>query len=217
MSLRLHRAGRFRRWLGARFGGDEILGDRLWRRSLHAIGAISLLYFAVPAGFFVVVGKEEVLLLALGIVLVLELLRHTAGLELPTLRPYEEHRIGSYVFYSLALTGAILLFPLPIAATVVLGTSLVDPLAGELRASERYRRLYPVVPLLAYGLLAVVGLALLGRWPLGVSVGLALLVAPVAIAIEWPKVPWIDDDLAMTFVPALALYAVGVVVLGLPS
>jgi hypothetical protein len=176
-----------------------------------------LVYYPLPNSFFVVASKEEVLLLALAAVLVLELLRHVAGLELPTLRPYEARRIGSYVFYAIALTGAILLFPEPIAAAVVLGTALVDPLAGELRGSFAYARYYPSVPLLAYGALAFLGLAAIGNWPVSDSIGLAVLAAPIAVAIERPKIPWIDDDLAMTFVPALVLYGVGVGLLGLPA
>ena len=217
MELRLHRGGRFRRWLGARFGGDAVLGDRLWRRFLHLFGAGVLVYFVLPDGFFVVLPKEVVLLLALAAVLVLEGLRHVAGLELPTVRPYEAHRVGSYVFYAVALVGAVLLFPRPIAAAVVLGTSLVDPLAGELRGAPRLSRLYPAVPLVAYAVLAWVGLALVGDWPALPALGLAVLLAPIAVAVERPKLPWVDDDLAMTFVPALVLYGLGVVVLGLPG
>ncbi len=217
MELRLHRGGRFRRWLGTRFGGDEQLGDRLWRRCLHGIGAAVLLYYAIPDGFFVVLSKQEVLVLALAAVVLLEVLRHGAGLELPTLRPYEEARIGSYVFYALALAGAVLLFPRPIAAAVVLGTAFVDPLAGELRASARWHRTYPVVPALAYAALAFVGLAGIGDWPAVPAAGLALIAAPLAVASEWPKIPWIDDDLAMTFVPAIVLYLVGGIALGLPG
>ncbi len=217
MALRIHRGGRFRRWLGARFGGDEVLGDRLWRRILHLFGAAVLAYYVLPVGFFLVLPKEDVLLLALAAVLVLEGLRHAAGLELPTVRPYEEHRIASFVFYAIALVGTVLLFPVPIAAAVVLGTSLVDPLAGELRGAPRLARLYPVVPLAAYALLAWTGLALIGGWPVLLSAGLAVLSAPIAIAVERPKLPWVDDDLAMMFVPALALYAIGSVALGLPG
>jgi dolichol kinase len=217
VALKLHRDGRFRRWLGARFGGDEALGDRLWRRFLHLFGAAVLLYYPLPNGFFVVVPKVDVLLAALAAVLVVELLRHTVGLSLPTIRPYEAHRVGSYAVYAIALVGAVLFFPVPIAAAVVLGTAIVDPLAGEVRALGRSRGLYPGLPLVAYGLLAFVGLRLVGGWPLALSAGLAILAAPVAIAVEYPKIPWSDDDLAMTFAPALVLYAVGVVLLGLPG
>lgn len=217
MPIRLHRGGRFRRWLGGRLGGDEALGDRIWRRVLHGIVAVVLVYYALPDGFFVVVPKRSILLIALAVILGLELLRHAGLLELPTIRPYETGRIGSYAFYAIAVVGAIVLFPEPIAAAVVLGTALVDPLAGELRARPSAARAYPGAALAAYGGLAAVGLAGIGRWPLPDSLGLALLAAPIAVAAEWPTIGWIDDDLAMTFAPALALYLVGVVVLRLPG
>lgn len=217
MDVALPRTPRFRRWLGTLLGGDEVLGDRVWRRCLHAVGAAAVVYFVLPDGFFVVLPKEYVLLLAFAAILVLEGLRHSVGVNLPTLRPYEARRVGSYVFYAAALTVALLFFPAPIAAAVILGTALIDPLAGELRRSPRYSALYPAVPLAAYFALAVYGLAGFGGWPLGPSLGLALLGSVLAVAAERPKIRWIDDDLAMTFAPALALLAVGVLVLGLPG
>jgi hypothetical protein len=216
MELRLHRRGRFRRWLGARFGHDEAWGDRLWRRLLHGLGAFVLVYFPLPNRFFVVAPKETVLLAALAAVLAVEVARHVIGLELPTIRPYESRRVGSYAFYSIALAGAILLFPEAIAVAVVLGTAFVDPLAGELRADPGRARAYPVVPFLVYAGLAALGLLLVGRWPVVEGSALALLAAAVALAAEWPTLAWLDDDLAMTFAPALALYGVGVIALGLP-
>jgi len=217
MGPRLHRHGRFRRWLGAALGGDEELGDRVWRRIMHTSGSLVLLYYAVPVDFFVIAPKVDILLAALAAMFVLEILRHVAGLELPTLRPYESKRVASFLFFSVALVVAVLLFPLPIAAAVVLGTSLVDPIAGELR-SQRARPLLAVgLPLGAYGLLAFVGMAAIGGWPAGDSAVLALLTAPLAVAAERPKWSWMDDDLVMTVVPALFLYAVGVLALGLPA
>lgn len=217
MDLRLHRRGRFRRWLGARFGKDEAWGDRLWRRIVHTVGATVLLYYLVPNNFFVVVPKEDVLLAALAAALVLEGLRHAAGLELPTIRPYEEHRIASFVWYAIAIAGAILLFPPPIAVAVVLGTALVDPLAGGMRENARLRRLYPAVPYAVYTVLAFVGLGPVGGWPFPLALPLALVAAAVGLAAEYPKIPWVDDDLAMTFAPALLLYGLGVLLLHLPA
>jgi len=217
MDLRLHRHGRFRRWLGEALGGDEELGDRAWRRILHLTGALVLVYYAVPVNFFVIAPKSDILLSALAAVLVLEALRHGAGLELPTIRPYEAHRVASFVFYSLALVLAVLLFPVPIAAAVVLGTSVVDPIAGELRIRSNSLPLTVGVPLGAYGMLAFVGLAAIGGWPAGLSAVLAVAAAGIAVAAERPKWPWVDDDLAMTLVPALFLYGAGVLALGLPK
>ncbi len=206
----------FRRWLGARFGADEAVGDRVARRITHCLGALLLVYYALPTGIFIIVSKEEVLLAALAAAWIMEGLRHVFHFDLPMIRPYEEHRIASYAFYATALAGAVLLFPVPIAAAVILGTALVDPLAGELRLSGHTRGLYPALPFVVYAALAFVGLTIVGGWSLRWAAPLAFLAAAVALAAEYPKIPWIDDDLAMTFAPALALYAVGVLVLGLP-
>jgi hypothetical protein len=217
MGWRLHTGGRFRTWLGARFGGDLALGDRLWRRILHGLGAFALVYYALPTNFFVILPKVDVLLIALAAVLVLEGLRHAIGLEIPTLREYEREWVGSYAVFATAIVAVILIFPEPIGAAVVLGTALVDPLAGELRRRRGSRAVEVGVPFAAYTLLAFAGLAAIGRWPVADSAGLAVLAGAIAVAVERPKVWWFDDDLAMTLVPAVALFLVGVVGLGLSA
>lgn len=216
MPPRLHSGGRFRTWLGHRLGGDAELGDRAWRRIMHGMGALVLVYYLVPTNFFVIAPKEYILLAVLVVAILLEVLRHAAGLQLPTIRPYEEHRVASFVFYSIALAGAILLFPVPIAAAVILGVALVDPLVGELRLRGVSEPLLWVAPIAAYLPLAWVGMVVVGNWPALPSLGLSALAAVLGVASERPKLPWVDDDLAMAFVPALALYGVGVVGLGLP-
>jgi hypothetical protein len=216
MGLRLHTGGRFRTWLGARFGGDFQLGDRLWRRIMHGLGAGVVLYYLFPDPLLGVVPKNAVLLGALGTVLVIEGLRHAVGLGLPTLRPYEAGRVGSYVFFSVALVAAILLFPRPIATAVVLGTAIVDPIVGEIRLRPGTRRLYPALPFVLYVVLAFGGMVAWGTWPVLPSIGLAVVAAAVALLMERPKIPWVDDDLAMTLVPALVLLAFGVYGFGLP-
>jgi hypothetical protein len=214
---RLHTGGHFRAWLGRRLGGDAELGDRIWRRILHMFGALVLVYYLLPTDFFVVLPKVDVLLLALLVVLLVEVLRHVAGVEVPTIRPYEAHRVASFAFFGLAVVGAILLFPEPIAAAVILGTALVDPIAGELRRVHPSPYLQWSGPIAAYVPLALLGMVGFGGWPLLPSLGLAGLAAVLAVAVEQPKVAWADDDLAMTFVAGVALYIVGVVVLGLPT
>jgi hypothetical protein len=206
MDLRLHRHGRFRRWLGARLGGDEARGDSAWRRILHCLGATALVYYVVPNDFFVIAPKEWILLLALAAVYFLELLRHLVGLQLPTIRPYEANRIGSFALYSLALAIALVWFPMPIGAAVILGTSIVDPVSGELRAHARTRPLLPVVPIVLYAGLAFVGLALVGHWPTVGSAILAVVAGLLGVAVEGPRLKWIDDDLAMVLVPGVVLW-----------
>lgn len=205
MPLKLHTGGRWRHWLGTTLGGDDELGERVWRRILHLFGGAILLYFVIPyhiVGWFT---SEELLLLALGLVLVLEALRWAAGAELPTIRDYEKARVASYVFYAIALVAAVLLFPFPIALVVVLGTAFVDPLIGEIRFSARWRSTYPWLPGVVYALLGAVALVLVAHWTPFASVAAASVAAVVALAVERPKIPNLDDDLAMTLVPALVL------------
>jgi len=180
-------------------------------------GAAILIYYYLPTDFFLVAPKVAVLLAALAAVVLIEILRHTAGLELPTIRPYESRRIGSFVFYSLALVVAVLFFPLAVGAAVVLGPAWVDPLAGELRRVSTSIPLTVGVPLVTYELLAVVGLVGFGGWPWAPAVGLAAGAAVIAVAAERPKWPWVDDDLAMMILPAVFLFVTGVVLLGLPG
>ncbi len=210
MGRRLHRGGRFRRWLGRRLGGDEALGDRAWRRILHGLGAGAIVYYLLPSELIGRFSKLDLLLILLAGVLVLEGLRLGAGLEVPTVRPYERRRLASFAFFAISLTLALVLFPVPIGAATILGASWVDPLAGELRANPRYRRGYPIVPGIVYTGLAA---SMLIAWspialPLGLGVGAGMAV--VALAAEYPKSRWIDDDLAMTLLPAAAAWVAAV-------
>ncbi len=211
MPVRLHRGGRFRTWLGRKLGGDFELGDRAWRRILHLLGLLVLLYYVVPPDFFVVLSTKEVLILVLAAALVVEASRHLLRVEVPLIRPVEEDRVASYVYFAVALVAAVLILPMAIATVVAVGTSVFDPLVGEMRLSRRYARYYPGVPVVLYALMAGGVLAALTPWgPLEVVV-LALLGAIVAIASEAPKYRWLDDDLAMTLLPGLLLAGLALV------
>ncbi|MCI4336389.1 MAG: hypothetical protein L3K17_04220 [Thermoplasmata archaeon] len=217
MPWRLHRDRAFRGWLGARAGGDAELGDRLLRRAFHLGAAGVLVYYIVPARMFVVVTTSQLLLLGLAGVLALEGLRLLHAVEIPTLRDYEAGRPASYAYYGVALVAAILLFPEPIAITVVLGTAAIDPLIGELRlAGPSVRRWYPGGPVVAYSALALVGLVLVGAWSPERAIAGGVLAAVVAVAAERPKIVGVDDDLAMTLAPAAALLAFGLLGPGAP-
>ena len=104
---------------------------------------------------------------------------------------------------------------LAVAGAALLGTAVADPVAGELRRGGRSLGVEVLPPFGVYAGLAFVGLAGAGRWPLVPSVALATLAGAIAVAVERPKVAWFDDDLAMTLIPAVVLYALGVLVLGL--
>ena len=206
MHVRLHRGGRWRAWLGAQFGGGPELGDRIWRRVLHFVGAVVLLYYLLPPRFFLVLTNEQALLLALGAVLVMEALRLRAGLELPTIRPWERNRVASYAYYAVALVIAVLAFPKAVAFAVVVGTALIDPLIGELRLRPAIgRRWLWGLPLALYAVIALSSFLVVGGWGIAPAFAAAAGAGAIAIAVERPKLPYYDDDMAMTLAPGIAL------------
>lgn len=210
MELRLHRGGRTRAWIGARLGGDERLGDRVWRRCLHLSGGLVLLIFVVPNGVFGPVPPVDVLLAALAVLLALEALRYTGHLDLPTIRPHERGRVASFAYYGVGLVIAVLAFPKPIAVVAVLGAALVDPLLGELRIRGTRKGLTAAVGGAVYLGIALAALLLIARPPIPDAVGLAALGAVIAVAVEGPgSVVPLDDDLAMTVLPGAALAVLG--------
>jgi hypothetical protein len=203
--VRLHREGRLRGWLGRQFGGDAVLGERIWRRCLHVLGAVVLVYYLLPAGFFWILPNSAVLLLALFVVLGLEILRWAGRLELPTIRAFEHRRLASFAYFAIALVAAVLLFPEAIAVAVVLGAALVDPLIGELRLRPSRRWAYPAVPLLAYGAIAVWALGSVGAWSWASALLLGAIAAGVAVGVERLRYRHLDDDLTMTLLPGIVL------------
>jgi hypothetical protein len=215
--LRLHTGGKFRSWLGRRFGGDAELGDRVWRRILHGLGVLVLLYYILPARFFILLTTEEVLLVALLTILALEALRLFAGLEMPTIREYERRRMASYAFYAIALSVTVLVFPPVIGVVVVLGVAFVDPLIGELRRRPGLAWSHWLVPIVVYIGLATAALVLAFAWDPVAAFEIGVLLAVVAVAVERPRIQFLDDDIAMTLVPAVLFALILYVVPGLPG
>jgi len=185
-----------------------VTGDRALRRILHAAGAVVLIYYLFPPNLLVFVPNFVLPLLTVSALLVLEALRLRGTIEIPTIRPYEQHRLASYAYFAVALVLAVLLFPPPIAAAVVLGTSLIDPLIGELRRPNPYRAAYPWVPFALYAGLAYVAFLGFGSWAPVPALALAVVAAALALLVERPKWTLVDDDLAMTLIPAVAVYAI---------
>jgi hypothetical protein len=199
-------SGRFRRWLGLHLAGDPAAGDRLFRRGLHLITALGLVYYLLPATVLPGLSRALLLLLVYAVVVALELFRLGGLLEMPGLRPHEVGRPASYLYFATAVVAVLLLVPEPFAAAAILGTALVDPLIGELKGSGRWRSLYPIAPVGLYVGLALPCLVLLGREGGALALPLSAAAALVAVAVESPKHRHLDDDLLMTVLPALTLW-----------
>jgi dolichol kinase len=125
------------------------------------------------------------------------------------LRFYEQNRVGSYVFFAVAIFLLLRFFPQHIAIPCILCASVGDPIIGEIR--HRYGMQY--VYFLGF---LICMLFFMISW-YKEAPGLMIIVAVVggigAIIGETKKFWWLDDDFMIQIIPALLI---GIIWLALP-
>ncbi|MDX1534489.1 MAG: hypothetical protein R3291_02590 [Thermoplasmata archaeon] len=175
------------------------------RRAIHIASPVFLAYYLLPEDLGIGLPKLLVAALLWLVTLVIELLRLLGRLEILGIRDYERGQISAYFWGGTGLFLGLALFPPAFVVVAMFGMAWIDPLC----ALTRRRGGYPWVPLVAYLALAGVGLALLTAFSLPAVLSVALVAAVVAIAAEYPRLRWIDDDFTMFMVPLLAMTALG--------
>ncbi|MCJ2531368.1 MAG: hypothetical protein LN413_03495 [Candidatus Thermoplasmatota archaeon] len=175
------------------------------RRAIHIASPVFLAYYLLPDDLGIGVPKLLVAAILWLVTLVIELLRLLGHLEILGIREYERGQISAYFWGGTGLFLGLVLFPPVFVVVAMFGMAWIDPLS----ALTRRRGGYPWVPLVAYLALATVGLSLLTPFRFPAVLALALIAAVVAIAAEYPRLRWIDDDFTMFMAPLIALTAVG--------
>lgn len=188
-------------------GHLNVKGGAKWntvRRCSHGILALGITYYWLPDPLFIPgFPKSYALVAAVLIACVIEFVRLKRKRLFPGMRPYEESRIGSYVYAVIGMAVVLSIAPDIIGIPCIIGMALCDPLAGEMR-----HRGFPEVRIIilagiAYALLALGSLIFMGVN----SVTIALLVAvmtPLAMLSEQIDVKHLDDDITMLIIPAIA-------------
>lgn len=137
------------------------------------------------------------------IALALEGLRLKMGLTIFGQRDYEANQVSALAWGAVGVGFVLLLVPheayaWPLIASLALG----DPLMGELRRKgieNRQVMIYATLLILAIWLVAVA--------QFGTPLWLAIVLAPVCMISEWPRLTYIDDNATMLLIP-LALVLV---------
>ena len=185
---------------------DSIDLDVHWyRRVFHTFGASFLVYYLVPSdeggiGFL----KFWVPILILLFILILEGLRIVGKISSNHffgLRMYEEKRVGSYVFFGVAIFILLLFFPQHIAVHCILCACIADPLMGEIRNRFQMKHVY-VVGFLICLLFFVVSWYKSDVW---VMVLVSIVGTTGAVIGETKKFWWLDDDFMIQMLPALLI------------
>jgi dolichol kinase len=179
--------------------------DAHWyRRAFHTFGASFLIYYLLPNIDWVNFLKLWIPPLLVIFVIILEVLRLTGKISSDYffgLRMYEEKRIGSYLFFAVAILILLRYFPQQIAIPCILCATLGDPIIGEIRRLYRMN----VVYLLGFFICSYFFII---TW-FKADVFLIILVSVVggfgALIGETKKFWWIDDDFMTQMLPALLL------------
>jgi hypothetical protein len=180
--------------------------DVVFRRGAHASMALAPLYYVLPTNLpFLGIHRWSVVVAFFSAIMVFEAVRLWKGVTFMGLRPHEKGQIASFAWAAAGVTAVLWLSPHDIASAALIGMALVDPLAGELRLAGVRDRATIASTLAIYFGLCIATLLVWDARPALETLLLSLVAAPLAVASERIKTPYIDDDFLMAVIPAAAM------------
>lgn len=187
---------------------NSISFDAHWyRRVFHAFGACFLFYYMLPDVGWVNLLKFWVPPFIIVFAVLLEVSRlkglissdHFFGL-----RMYEKNRVGSYLFFGVAVLVLLRFFPQQIAIPCILCGCLVDPVMGESRF--RFGKNWAcVIGFLICMIFFMVSWHSADLWVIFL---VSVVGSAGAVIGEVKKFWWVDDDFMIQIVPAVMLVIV---------
>jgi len=172
----------------------------LLRRGIHlGMSFLPFIYFAYGEHVADAIGLslDQLVASVLLVAMTGEGIRLRLGFTVFGQRDYEANQISALAWGAIGVGMVFLLAPTEAYAwPLILSLSLGDPLMGELRRKGMASR----------NVMLVSTLALLAIWlvawaQFGTPLWMALLLAPVCMASEWPRLTYIDDNATMVLIP----------------
>lgn len=181
---------------------------RLFRRGFHALTSLFVVYWWFPERVVELdLTRQQVAVVGLALLASFEAYRIHKGWLFFGLREYERKHIAGYFWGASGYVVALLFFEQRFAMLTILGTTLVDPLLGEMRAGP-WKKWGPPA---GFGAWCAIAIACVAFVPLSTPVYLIPLGAALAVAAEAVKMRPIDDNLVMNIVPLLSLTALAAI------
>ena len=170
------------------------------RRGVHlSMAGIPYLYFAHGESVASTLSIElpQVVASVVLIALILESLRLKMGMTIFGQRDYEAKQISALAWGAVGIGFVLLIVPheayaWPLIASLAFG----DPLMGELRRKGMESRQVMIYATLL--LLVIWGFCSL---QFGTPLWISLILAPVCMISEWPRLTYIDDNATMLLIP----------------
>tara|TARA_B100001113_G_C20945445_1_gene550722 strand:+ start:131 stop:757 length:627 start_codon:yes stop_codon:yes gene_type:complete len=170
------------------------------RRGVHlSMAAIPYLYFAHGTSIAdtLAMDLQQVVAGVVLIALILEGLRLKMGITVFGQRDYEAKQVSALAWGAVGVGFVLLLVPHEAYAwPLIASLSFGDPLMGELRRKGMQSR---QVMMYSTGLLLAIWLFCSLQF--GTPIWMALLLAPVCMISEWPRLTYIDDNATMLLIP----------------
>jgi dolichol kinase len=175
---------------------------RLIRRAFHSLSSLFIVYYWLPDYIEPLqLTRQQVALLGIALLAAFEAYRIHQGWMFFGLRDYEKKWIAGYFWGAFGYVIALLLFDERFAMLTILGTTIGDPVLGELRAT-RWKTWAPAGGFAVWCAIALICVAAV---PLATPLLFIPLGAALAVGVESVKVRWVDDNFLMNIVPLLAL------------
>jgi hypothetical protein len=172
------------------------------------LSSLFVVYYWVPERIAEVdLTRQQIAILGLSLFAVFEAYRIHRGWVFLGLREYERKWVAGYFWGASGYVLALLLFPQRLAMLTILGTTLVDPVLGELRTTTLRRW----GPALGFALWCAIAAVLILVVPLNTPWFFVPLGAAMAVAAEAQRVRFVDDNFVMNIVPLLGLTALAAV------
>jgi len=175
-----------------------------YRRVFHTFAACFLIYYMLPDVEWVNIIKIWLPISIVTFAILLELLRVKGKINSDHffgLRMYEKNRIGSYLYFGIAVFILLIFFPQKIAIPCILCGCFADPLIGEIRNHFGKIQLY-LAGFLICMIFFVVAWYKADLW---VGIFMSIVGATGAVMGEVKKFSWLDDDFMIQIIPAVML------------
>ncbi len=177
------------------------VSGHIFRRFFHiSMSFIPLVYFNYGNQMSEVFSITDEQLVSTVVILIIlaEALRLKLGITIFGQRDYESAQISALAWGGFAVGVTILtLNEQPeLVWPLILSLSLGDPFLGELR-----RRQLKSVNVFIIGSIFVAAIWISCFMLVDTKLWLALIMAPICVAAEWPRLRWIDDNATMLLIP----------------
>ena len=195
--------------VGHSIGG---FGGHAFRRLTHvSMASMPYLYYVhgeVISSYFSLQEREFVSAICI-LILIIEAVRLRSGIVIVGQREYESNQISALAWGALAVALAILIAPEgengsmeagKYGAPIILGMTLVDPVMGEVKRTQKNLRT-AIIAGLAVSYSVWVGC----HFWIGTELIAALLLAPLTVLGELPPTRAIDDNATMVLFPLFGL------------